>query len=330
MCARTIRPEVSVLALLVLLAVGPAWAQPSRSFDTDGDGQVELTIFDSNGDGFFEWPSGTRSFPGRLEFTATDRIAFAGSVTIQTGNGLFYAAGSRLVTLPGTSLSRIAVNASHGDIGGRGFLDLAVTGDVRLTAAAQLFLFGTTHVTAGGTITLVSSTAAVQVAQLTPDDFAPGAFALLAGRQLIMTAKGNASAIFVERVRIGSRVITIGAQTSSTTGVSRFFLIRNDALVTTNPARTGLVGGAGDITLRQQRDAIRVRDQSIVDSGRNLVLRAEYGGAVCLTRGATLAANGGAGTIDVRGVAEGVFVDPTSALVGSILGSGVVAVDEGC
>jgi hypothetical protein len=315
------RSRACVLALVAALAMAaaPAAAVPSRSFDTNGDGTIDLTIFDTNGDGFFEWPAGTTSLPGRLDFTADDRIAFAGTVTIQTANGLFYADGSQLVTLPGAPLQKLVVTSNRGDIGGRGLLDLAVTGDVNLTAYAFVFLFGPTRVAAGGTILLQSKTAGVDVAQLSPDQVAPGAFALLAGKQLNMIAKGNAASIFIDQARLGSRVVNIS--TSSSNAMSRIFLFRNNVLVTTNPSRTGLVGTPGNITLTHQKWGIDIRTGSVVDSGANVILKTPYGvNNVCVAGTSAIAAKGGIGTIDTRLVTGTPFVDASSTVTGNVLG----------
>jgi hypothetical protein len=329
MHSRWTRSRVLPLALAAALIVAiatPSPAAPSRSFDTNADGTIDLTIFDANGDGFFEWPTGTTSLPGRLEFTATDRIAFAGTVTIQTANGLFYADGSQLVTLPGAPLTKLVVTANRGDVGGRGLLDLVVTGDVNITAYAFVFLFGPTRVTTPGTILLTSKTAGVDIAQLTPDAVAPGAFALLAGKQLNLIAKGNNASIFVEQARLGSRVINASTQSSSAS--SRIFLLRNHALLTTNPARTGLSGTAGNITLSHQKFGIDIRSDSLVDSGANVVLKTPYGvGNVCVANASTISAKGGIGTVDTRLVTGTPIQDATSTVTGIVLGKPFVEGD---
>jgi hypothetical protein len=318
----------TVLTLAIVLAVGlaaPVAAVPSRSFDTNGDGVVELTIFDTNGDGFFEWPAGTFTLPGRLEFVATDRIAFSGTTTIHTGNGLFYAAGSRLVSLPGAPLQRLVVTANRGDIGGFGLLDLAPTGDVIVTAYRFLFLFGATRIVTPNTISLQSKTAGVGVAQLTPDAVAPGAFALLAGTQLTLLAKGNGSSIFVEQARLGGRVVNL--LTTSSSSAPRSCLLRNNALVTTNPVRTGLAGSAGNVTLSHENGSIAIRSSTVVDSGKDVVLRTPYNaGTACVSGTSAIVAHGGAGTIDTRLVTNAVR-DATSAVIGLVLGKPFVLGD---
>ena len=304
----------------------PSPAGPSRSFDTNADGTIDLTIFDTNGDGFFEWPTGTTSLPGRLEFTATDRIVFAGTVTIQTANGLFYANGSQLVTLPGAPMQKLVVTSNRGDIGGYGLLDLAVADDVTITAYAFVFLFGPTRVTAADTIVLQSKTAGVLVSQLTADQVAPGAFALLAGKQLNLVAKGNGAGIFIEEARLGSRVVNISTQTSSTG--AHMFLLRNHALVTTNPARTGLVGTTGNITFSHQKFGIDIRSESVVDSGANVVLKTPYGvNNVCLASSSAIIAKGGAGTVDTRLVTGTPIQEATSTVTGIVLGKPFVEGD---
>src|SRR5262249_29062876 len=322
MQAAWIRSPVLALALTAALTTSLARpaavaAAPSRSFDTDGDGAIDLTIYDTNGDGFFEWPTGTKSLHGRLVFTATDRIAFSCSTPIQTTRGVFYATGSELVTRPDASLVKLVITANGVDVSGFGLLDLTASGDVIITAKGAVNLDGTTHVTTPGTITLSSKTSGASVGQLTPDDYAPGAFALLAGKAVNFKAAGNGASIFVEFARIGSRVINLTTTTSST-GSGPFFL-RNDALVTTDPARTGLSGSAGNITLSGQRVSILLWNGAIVDSAKNVVFKTPYGGylQVCT---ATVEANDGAGTIDTRYVTDGAYKNATSTIDGMVVG----------
>jgi hypothetical protein len=315
--ARVAIALASVLALA--MATSAAAAVPSRSFDTNNDGKVDITIYDTDGDGYFEWPAGSRTLPGQLNFTETDRIAFSGTTTIQVTQGVFYAPGAQLVTRPGAPLQKLVILANGGDFGGYGLLDLTATGDVIITAKNELFLYGTTHVTTPGTIALTSKNNGVGVAQLTPDDYAPGAFALLAGKALNMLAKGNYSSVFGEFVRLGGRVINLTAQTSSTNSGSRYMLFRNDAVVTTDPARTGLSGTAGNITFNQSRAYIGVESGAVVDSAQNVVFKNTYGGSLFVC-GATVEAASGNGVIDTRYVSGGVFRDPSSTISGTAVG----------
>jgi hypothetical protein len=321
-------PGRALLALataLAALVVQTAAAQPTRSFDTDGNGSFELTIADGNGDGWFEWPTGTTKLPGRLDFTSTDRIAFAGNVTIQTATGLTYAAGAQLVTLPGAPLQKLVITVNRGTITGFGLVDLTATGDVTLTSYSFVSLLGGTRIATPGTITVQSKTAGVDVAQLGPDDVAPGAFALLAGKALNLSAKGNAASFHMDNVRLGSRAVTIAAQSSSSTG-PRFFLLSN-AVVTTNPGRTGLVGGTiGNVTLAQQRGPIDIADGSIVDAGRNVVLKAQYGQSNVAVAGSTIVAKGGSGQIDTRNVVGAVTRDASSTIQGVVVGKPFIVV----
>jgi hypothetical protein len=308
------------LALVLAIAIPAVAAVPSRSFDTNNDGKVDITIYDTDGDGYFEWPAGVRTLPGQLNFTETDRIAFSGTTTIQVTQGVYYAPGAQLVTRPDAPLQKLVILANGGDFGGFGLLDLTATGDVIITAKNHLFLYGTTHVTTPGTIALTSKNDEVGVAQLTLDDYAPGAFALLAGKALNMLANGSYSSVFGEFVRLGGRVINLTAQTSSNNSGSRDFLFRNGAVVTTDPARTGLSGTAGNITFNQQRSYIGVESGAVVDSAQNVVFKNQYGGAVFVC-GATVEAASGNGVIDTRYVSGGVFRDPSSTISGTVVGA---------
>lgn len=309
-----------IVALLLAAWVATAAAVPPRAFDTDGNGVPELTIADTNGDGWLEWPTGTTKLPGRLVIAAEDRIAFRGNTTLQLADGMETTAGSQLVTLPGAPLQKLVVTGNRGAILTRGLVDLAATGDVLVTSYSFLSLFGATRITTPGTINLQSKTAGVGVAQLGQDDVAPGAFALLAGKQLLLSGKGNAASFQLGHVRLGSRVITMTLQSSSSTG-SRFFVV-DDAVVTTNPARTGLAGGTiGNVTLSQQRGSIDVGDGSVIDSGKNVVLKAQYLSSSVAVRGASaIVAKDGAGTIDTRSVAGTVTRDAASVVVGTVVG----------
>ena len=316
------------LASVLAIAIPAAAAVPSRSFDTNSDGKVDITIYDTDGDGYFEWPAGTRTLPGQLNFTETDRIAFSGTTTIQVTQGVFYAAGAQLVTRPGAPLQKLVIVANGGDFGGRGLLDLTATGDVIITAKNHLFLYGTTHVTTPGTIALTSKNDEVGVGQLTLDDYAPGAFALLAGKALNMRAMGNYSSISADFVRLGSRVINLTAQTSSSNNGSRYMLFRNDAVVTTDPDRTGLSGTAGNITFNQSRAYIGVDSGAVVDSAQNVVFKDQYGGSLFVC-GATVEAGSGNGDIDTRYVSGGASSGPSSTISGTVVGQPFTSI-PGC
>src|SRR5262249_6473563 len=153
----------SVLAIAVAVSSAVA-AVASRSFDTNNYGQTALTIYDTDGDGHFQWPARLRKIPGQLQFTEDERITVSGTTTIQVTQGVFYAQGAQLVTRPGAPLQKLVILANGGDFGGRGLLDLTATGDVIITAKNELFLYGTTHVTTPGTIALTSKNDGVGVA----------------------------------------------------------------------------------------------------------------------------------------------------------------------
>jgi hypothetical protein len=109
------------------------------------------------------------------------------------------------------------------------------------------------------------------------------------------------------------------AQSSSAS--VRIFLLRNHALLTTNPARTGLSGTAGNITLSHQKFGIDIRSDSLVDSGANVLLKTPYGvGNVCVASASTISAKGGIGTVDTRLVTGTPIQDATSTIVGVVLG----------
>src|SRR5262249_61697742 len=82
--------SMRTLALLfVVAAVGfpaaPSGAAtnptpPAVTFDTDFDGKVDFTIYDTNFDGVFEWPSGSQTFRGGLRVARP--VVIEGSVAI--------------------------------------------------------------------------------------------------------------------------------------------------------------------------------------------------------------------------------------------------------
>lgn len=321
----------SVFAVLALtLAVVAARPASARSFDTDGDGDVDISVFDTDGDGYLEWPTGTKSLPGVLHFLAGDRVAFRGTTAIQTANGIVADVGTELASLPGAPLQKLTLTANRGDILLRGDVTLALTGDLAMTAYRGLFLFGPTRISAIGRATFLAKNAFLAVSPFPPP--AEGTFTVLAGKQLTLTSKGNAANLRVEGARLGSRVVTLGVQTSA---VGPQFVL-DGALVTTNPARTGLSGTPGHVTMSQQRSGIVVRNGSTVDSGRNVVLKAQYistahpSRGVCLGNGSAIVANGGAGVVDTRLVAGlGPFRDASSVVLGTVVGSPFV-LDAGC
>ena len=80
---RSLMESMRTLALLFVVAavgfpVAPSGAAtnpqpPSETFDTDFDGKVDFTIYDTNFDGVFEWPSGSKSVPWRARCRRSGR-----------------------------------------------------------------------------------------------------------------------------------------------------------------------------------------------------------------------------------------------------------------
>ena len=115
------RPLLRRAALLALLLATWRLREPLAAdvltFDTNGDGVPDLTIPDSDGDGRFEWPTGTTTLLGTLHFSAGNDIAFSGYTTIKADT-ITIDQGATLSG--GIGLHQIVFIATHGDITSQG------------------------------------------------------------------------------------------------------------------------------------------------------------------------------------------------------------------
>ena len=82
---------------------------PAETFDTDFDGKVDFTIYDTNFDGIFEWPSGSKSFRGDLDVFVP--VVMEGSVGITADSIAFDAP---LSSAPGAPLGNLTLSARDG------------------------------------------------------------------------------------------------------------------------------------------------------------------------------------------------------------------------
>src|SRR6478672_8312346 len=113
--------RAALLALLLLAMWRPRepLAADVLTFDTNGDGVPDLTIPDSDGNGTFEWPPGTRTLHGTLRFPAGHVIEFSGYTTIKVDT-VVVEQGATLVE--GLNLHQIVFTTTHGDFTSQGRL----------------------------------------------------------------------------------------------------------------------------------------------------------------------------------------------------------------
>jgi hypothetical protein len=113
--------SAALIAVLLLAAWRPTapLAEDVLTFDANGDGVPDLTIPDSDGNGTFEWPPGTRTLHGTLRFPAGHVIESSGYTTIKV-DAVVVEQGATLVE--GLNLHQIVFTATHGDFTSQGRL----------------------------------------------------------------------------------------------------------------------------------------------------------------------------------------------------------------
>ncbi len=89
--------------------------------------------------------------------------------------------------------------------------------------------------------------------------------------------------------------------------------------MTTDPTRTGLAGGAGNVTISEQNQWIDVNDHATIDSGRNVVFVVKHGG-LCVRNASAIEANDGSGTINTKKVDDGAHQGDDVRISGTVVG----------
>ncbi len=295
----------TIMAALLLPA--PAHADvPSIEIDTDWDGKVELTIYDKDGDGRYEWPTGLRRFPGELALF--DPVVMRGTVGITATDVSFYGG---VTTDPAAPLTDLTMTARGGSINLENSNAVA-THNVVLTADREVSIGGDNRLVAGNQLNITSLTSAVygfntSAAQVgTPE----GGWTLTAGTRVSILAKGKEGS--VDLVNIGIRSREIAIDTPNTSSEYRFFTLE-DSVLTTDPVRAQLDDGRRDphrgILLRSADRRATFIDTEIT-SGRSIALKTVIARSDVCVRGGLLSVPAAGAEISTSGIRGRFLVDP--------------------
>jgi hypothetical protein len=285
---------------------------PAETFDTDFDGKVDFTIYDTNFDGIFEWPSGSKSFRGELNVFVP--VVMRGSVGITADSIAFDAP---LYSAAGAPLGNLTLSARDGSIFMTGDTDLTLTGAFKATApsliALDAFTEGASQRIAAKSISMTSLFGTVYVVNFLTDVSNPLVF--LSADSISLVGKQADAGLEIEGASLTARKITL--QVPATNSVFSQIHV-SESVLTTDPARTGRPSG-DDIILSGTRGDNEVRN-SVVDSGHNVVFKTWTSSTNWCLQNTAIEADGGAAIIDVNAVRGQVRLDPSepSTLTGRI------------
>jgi hypothetical protein len=331
--SRFLAPALAAFTLAGPLAVAAhATTTPPRvehDFDTNFDGKIDLKIYDTNGDGIFEWPTGSKTLPGDLEVDVP--VVMHGSVGITADDIAF---DDVLTTFPGAPLSSLTLTA-RGDFGSvfvSGQTNIVATGKVTATAPGIVSFdsapdpddFHASTVTAGSSITLTSlqDTPYIYDFNYDPNESTvPGE--VFKAPTINMYDKGTDSGIETYGAELEAKVINLEATNSKSDG--NFDV--NNTVLTTNPATTGYTS-PGNILLEGEQFSDLY--ESTVDSGYGVTFKTFAANAPFCIRGGSVTAKGGAGTISIGGVRGGVLLstDEVPVITGKLSGKNIHPSDE--
>lgn len=303
----------AVASALSLMTTPAAASPPTYEIDSDFDDRVELRIVDSDFDGYYEWPAGSRSFNGDLFVDVP--VVMVGDVSLKSKGAIGF---ERIVTLPGAPMRSLTMESRDGTI--IAAADITATFDIRITGGFYVALFEDARLHAGDELVMTARAGSIDIS----GDFngPPTDWTLTAGASITLSGKGREGGINLFDTRIRSRKITIDTPNSYNDSFRRVSIFRST--FTTDPARTGLPGNPGDIYVRGAGEVEEI-GESDIDSGRNVIVKTVNGASAFCVDGGRLEASEGAGTIDIAGVRRGLelFADalagPTEVL-GTLIG----------
>jgi hypothetical protein len=256
-------------------------------------------------------------------FTAATPIEFRGSTALEADR-IVVEEGAALLGEPGT-LRALTIVATTGSFVSRGTLAIETGDDLVLVARGNLELVGPTTLASADRLILQSRTGNLD---LTPPDPGKSTQFTLKGRNRVeLLARGANGAILVERARVASQRIRVDATAGVSVVGTKSVTLRDRALLTTDPTRTGLPPGGGDVGLRATGRVTVTR--ATVDAARNVTVDTRRAGHdLCLSFGAHLEsryANGRAGRISLANVRGTAFDDGSTTIVGQLVGKGLTA-----
>ena len=301
------------VAALVLVLSTSAAAVPPCEFDTTGDGVPDLVVPDADDDGDCDFPPRKTRVAGTLTFASGTIVEFRENAIVTAG-AIVVEAGAALVGRP-TTLRALSLVALAGDVDVQGTLDVDVSDDVDLIArAGAVRVRGETHIVAAEQIVLNARGGDIEVA---PAGGSP--FHMLGGTGFVAKVDVPDGIIRIDGARIGARRITIAGRAKPLATAPGADVALASALLTTDPAATGILPGNGDIRVDA---AGRVTlDATTLDAARNVrVTTRRPTDVVCLGNGSRLEARNPDGSLRNLFLPSNVFDDATTTFVGELHG----------
>jgi hypothetical protein len=304
----------AVASALSMLTALDAASVPTYEIDSDFDGRAELRIFDTDFDGYYEWPAGSRSFNGDLFVDVP--VVMVGDVSLKSKGAVGF---ERMVTFPGVPMRSLTMESREGTI--IAAADITATFDIRLTGGFYVALFEEVRFHAEDELVVTARDGSVDISGLfnaPPDDWT-----LSGGTSITLSGKGREGGINLFDARVRSRKITIDVPNGFNESFRRVSMF--GATATTDPVRTGLPGNPGDIYIRGAGEVEGIVESDI-DSGRNVIVKTVNSASAFCVESGRVDANNGAGTIDIAGVRRGLeffaeaFAGPT-VVTGRLIGS---------
>ncbi len=295
---------------------------PVRTFDTNNDGKADLTLRDTDGDGFLEWPDGKTHLPGTLHLTVPDKIEFQGNPVIEFDT-IIIDEGVILSNDAG-KLNKFDMRAFKGGITSRGTIDITANDDVFITAyEGNIDLRGPTRVNAADQVIVNAVLHSVILNPPHLDAMGVGAFAIKGGGNVSIKAKGFFGFIDIARARVGGRTVTLDnkAALSNVHGDKGIF-VSGGSVITTDRARTGGVVAASIALYATGQILV---DSSVIDSAVNVsFVTYRTTDDLCLAGSSIVDANNGAGRIYVT-IKGKAYVDAAVQLIGRVSGTALLA-----
>jgi len=295
--------SAALIAVLLLAAWRPTapLAEEVLTFDTNGDGVPDLTIPDSDGNGTFEWPPGTRTLHGTLRFPAGHVIEFSGYTTIKVDT-VVVEQGATLVE--GLNLHQIVFTTTHGDFTSQGRLRFGFFPG-RFGVTAQLG-----SVSLVGSFFVVATTVSLQAPRgsitIHADPSADPTLRLISANTVGVFARNTTGSIVIDNALVaGTTTLDNHASGSVPPTVDKGIRLIDGASV---GGSNTTINATGRITL----------DAASISSDNVKLSTSRTSDDVCVGNGSLVRAV--SGRINTSGVRGTPFRDETSTVTGPVTG----------